>query len=326
MDLEIKRNSSKKRKLKLETIAAIYANYKEPEYLVDGLIAEGTINIICGQPKVGKSLIALSLAKGLSSGGRFLKKFKCSQSNVLYIDEDNGSGTIHKRTKSLRFSEKNKYLKISISRGYKIDDESDLLELKNIIKEESIDVVIFDSFVRIHSKEENSSSEMREISSIFRKLTKSGLVVIIIHHSGKQSMQGGFNNYSRGSSEIEAGADNIFTVLGNKKGIKFKSTAMRDSDNNTEVAFSLVEDKQKHLKFVNQSTKSKREQKDNKLEKDLLKLFKKNKTVQLSFENIDSQIYGGKKKKREILKKLIESKEIKEKNGAHNASYYSISE
>ncbi len=212
--------------LNVHTVADIF-QFPDLEFLVGGLMHKNTVVLISGDPKIGKSTFVLQLCKALCSGQKFLGSYQCLESRVLIIDEENGQSTLKKRFQSLGFHKSEKNLVVQCSMGFRIDNDEWFRQLSKFIQDEKINVVVFDSFVRIHSKEENSASEMKEVSQKLRTLANSGVTVIVIHHSGKSHEKGPKNPF-RGSQEIIAGVDSAFSLKKRGEQICFESTIQRD--------------------------------------------------------------------------------------------------
>lgn len=60
-------------------------------YLVDGLVIEGGVVLLSGPPKVGKSMVAASVALAVAQGGAALGGLSCRQSDVLLLSLDDAS-------------------------------------------------------------------------------------------------------------------------------------------------------------------------------------------------------------------------------------------
>src|ERR1019366_7595552 len=64
------------------------------------------------------------------------------------------------------------------------DHEKEIIAL---MKHHGIGFVVFDSLVRFHNKDENSSTDMRLILESFARINiETGASVLLIHHLGKQ--------------------------------------------------------------------------------------------------------------------------------------------
>jgi len=181
------------------------------EWVVEDMIAEGEYHIISGAPSSMKSMLALSMGYGISKGAEVLGR-KTVQKPVLYIDKENPVSLIKDRQVLLGIVDELN-LHYWGSWVFEIPTCFDSVYLK--LAEKYKPVMIFDSMIRLHALDENKATEMRQVSESFRRLCNLGATVIVLHHRGKPSVEGGRSPY-RGSSEIEAGCD-IAYCLAKKK-------------------------------------------------------------------------------------------------------------
>src|SRR5439155_216720 len=65
-------------------------------WLVEGLCARGALSLIAGQPKAGKSLVALALAGGVAAGEP-AAGIRCRPGAALVVDAENSEAEIHRR-------------------------------------------------------------------------------------------------------------------------------------------------------------------------------------------------------------------------------------
>ncbi len=181
-------------------------------YVVDTLVPEIAITAITADTGKGKSLIANELARCVASGESFLGEFKTKQGNVLIIDQEMNKYTIAERARNII----NGYtpLDYMCEQFWKIDDIEKYLKLKIKIIQNDYKLIIFDTFVTIHSGEENSAGDMREINTLLLKLIKeTGVTIIFIHHHRKQGKDQQYNqSTSRGSTEITAKVSSLLLV------------------------------------------------------------------------------------------------------------------
>lgn len=74
-------------------------NVKKPKFLIDGILTEGAVGFIAGEPKCYKSWIALDMALSVSTGAHFLDQFRVvNPGPVLYIQEEDPLPTLKSRT------------------------------------------------------------------------------------------------------------------------------------------------------------------------------------------------------------------------------------
>ncbi len=181
------------------------------EWVVEDMIAEGEYHLISGAPASMKSMLALSMAYGIRRGTEIFGR-QTVQKPVLYIDKENPVGLIKERWPLLKIvDESNLY--------YWGDWFYEIPNIPHIVFEKLADkykpVMIFDSLIRLHNLEENDATAMRGVSAFFRRLCNLGATVIVLHHQGKGSLEGGRSPF-RGSSEIAAGCDIAYCLTKKK--------------------------------------------------------------------------------------------------------------
>lgn len=177
-------------------------------WVVEGLFPMESISIISGNPGNFKTWITMDLARSIAEGTSFLGKFQTMQGGVLIVDEENAERVIKDRFIKLDVANNEKLPIYYLNRiGFKIDDKKDLEEVISFVKENDIKLVIFDSLVRIHSGDENTSQTMSKVMRSFQEVVKAGASVISTHHHRKGPSGPNPSQSLRGSSDILAGID-----------------------------------------------------------------------------------------------------------------------
>jgi|GEM_PF-4243595 len=307
----------------IETVADALRNYKERDFLVQNLIHEDTVNLIVGQPKSGKSFVMLFLSKALSEGSKFANMYTCKKSKVLIIDEDDGRHTVLSRCKSIGIV-KNDNILLMVGKGFQIDNDVDFKRLRDTIAKEDINVLVLDSFLKIHRKEENNASEMRDVTQRLRAIANLGVTVFVIHHAGKSF--NGIKNTARGSQEITAGMDTVYSI-GNKKGLIILSSSMlRDlKESDDIISLELVEKgKLMELKCVNKTSEP-RDRKDDAIRIEIVEALKKlNKPS--SIKDVVTALLNNHKESmiRRAMNRLVACGEVKKESTTHNKSLFTI--
>lgn len=185
-----------------------------PRFLIDGVIKEGSVILLSGVPKAGKSLIALLIAlsveHGLSWAGRDTLPGK-----VVYVAAEGGS-TMNGRIGALDL------LKGTHSSGFRMirravqladpEEVAFLIEaIKANLDGERPSLVILDTLARcIIGVEENSATAMGQVLRGVETIQEAlGTAVMVVHHLGKS---GGV----RGSTSLPAGVDHLIEVRDGK--------------------------------------------------------------------------------------------------------------
>lgn len=183
---------------------------KEIDWLVQDLIPSGAINILFGNPYVGKSILSMSLATALVTGqptwlGLPLKR----HGRVLYVDEENPEQDVFRRLQRLGIrpgdTPKFRYL---LDQGIRLDrDPGPLLEEVETFRPE---LLVIDSLTRVHTKDENSAGDMSKLfnDGIKPLSRKTGTTVLVLHHANKvDASDSTAYQRMRGSIDIGGSAD-----------------------------------------------------------------------------------------------------------------------
>lgn len=192
---------------------------KEPiEWIVEGVIARKSVNLLVGIPGCLKTWIALYLGRRVSAGDDFCGRHTM-MTPVFYIDRENPQGVIIQRLDLI--GRNNDF----IFWGLWSTPEPPPLghaDYLNIAEKEPL--IIFDSLLKFHSGEENSAKDMAQVSKKLAQLRDAGATVIILHHKGKSALTA-----YRGSSEIIGGVDAAYSLSKDKEGklLSFKGIKNR---------------------------------------------------------------------------------------------------
>jgi archaellum biogenesis ATPase FlaH len=172
------------------------------EFLVEGLIAVGTVTAITGESGCGKSTLATALASAVERGVPFagLPTRRCP---VLMLDRENPVSVIAERFDRLGIDDSPNFI---VWGGWCLEEATDPTSPLVVGWVESLEpkpLIIVDSFVAFNSGDENDATQTRSYMQGFRRLADLGATVIVIHHGGKSES----NKDYRGSSDIKASID-----------------------------------------------------------------------------------------------------------------------
>ena len=197
------------------------------QYLVQDILIPGWTYLLSGLPGTGKSLWALLLAIAVASGKPFLNTFQVSQPGpVLIIDSENPGSLLKERFDKMGIPD-NLPIKFLHYQDVCLDNDERLDDLLSLIGDEKPAMVILDSFLRFHSKSENSSDEMKIVTKGLSRIARVAGVepaTLTIHHAGKNPHR---NTISRGSTEINAGVDVEYGMTVSNNIITFQSFKTR---------------------------------------------------------------------------------------------------
>lgn len=182
----------------------------EPE-LIQGVLRRGHKLMITAASKAGKSFLMIELALCIAAGKRFLGKFLCARSKVLYINLEISELSFMNRINQVAKKyglEKEDYaenLKILHLRGESIPLKAMsgaliakmIEEYKNT--RESFSAVIFDPIYKITAGEENSAKDVGDFCNQLDKIAKQANCSPIYSHHHSKGDQGFKKAQDRGS-------------------------------------------------------------------------------------------------------------------------------
>ena len=209
------------------------------EFLIFGL-KRGTVGLLAGVSGAGKSFLILSWAvalvcRGLNNVGLDFK----NECGVLYVSLEDDEESVWDRLYSIlsgaaqeQINQVSRGLRIMCLYGKSFDMNTHTTDIAAFLAEnKDIGLVIFDTFSRSHSMNENSSGEMSTLlRTTFEKLAHEANVgVLILHHLSKSGSQSGDKSIDsiRGSGAIAANSrwKALMTVMSADESLTFSDPA-----------------------------------------------------------------------------------------------------
>jgi hypothetical protein len=213
-----------------QRLGLLLANVKRPVWLVDGILTEGAVGFIAGEPKSYKSWLGLDLALSVATGGNFLDYFRVVKPGpVLYIQEEDTPTILKDRTGKIWESKKTDRVRMVdgelvwlpsdgneefdpdilayIQQGFTISDGGWQEWLDNTMATgldgEPFRLVVMDTLMMVAGDvDENRSQEMT--TKIFKPMKqimrKHGASLQVVHHMRKTDPRAG--NGLRGGQKM----------------------------------------------------------------------------------------------------------------------------
>lgn len=224
------RNAGSDIKLKPLTLQELYdLEFPPIKWLAKDLVPAGMMGAITGESNSYKSFMTLALAQAVATGTPYLGHYDVEQQGkVLIVDEENDLRLIEKRFKDMGVEPHENIIFLSRS-GIRLDNEKHLQALQQVIEDINPVLVVLDSLVRFHSKDENSASEMSKVTRAIGTLTSQERSVVFIHHHKKEqagSKNSGTNSV-RGSTDIFASLDFHLGIKRNSDGLTVQQHKLR---------------------------------------------------------------------------------------------------
>jgi hypothetical protein len=190
----------------------------ERRWLIEDLWADQAVGIIGGEPKCGKSFLALDLLVAVASGAPCLRRFAAVRRGpvLLYAAED-ALHLVRTRLEGLcraaGVTLTDLPIHVITAPSLRLDLADDRHQLQTTIADLRPVLLVLDPFVRLHRIDENASSEVAPLLAYLRELQRRfALAVVLVHHArkGAGTLRGG--QALRGSSELHAWGDSNLYV------------------------------------------------------------------------------------------------------------------
>jgi hypothetical protein len=188
-------------------------DFGDQTWLVENLISKPGIVALSGNPGDFKTWLCIHIAAMIARGEPVFGKFAAEKGAVLIIDEEDHLRQIKSRLASLSISSDDSIYYVSQA-GIKIDEPATVEKIVREAKERNVTLVMLDSLVRVHSKDENSATQIAIVFQSLQGFIRAGISVLFTHHHRKELGFGPRNPAQslRGSSDILAAVDGHFTV------------------------------------------------------------------------------------------------------------------
>lgn len=196
----------------------------DKNFLIEGFLYPGSVNMVYSPPAQFKSLLAVGMGFALSNGHNFLG-MKTKKAGVLYLDGENSQKIMKERAEQIHKGmglKRNKFPLYFLKGGLLMDAKKNinlpfLVEIEALIKKENIKVLFFDTLHRFCLYDENSADDLSKLyTEVFKPLADTlGVAIVFLHHSTKS---GGY----RGSGDFLGMVDVSYRVERREKTGEFK--------------------------------------------------------------------------------------------------------
>jgi RecA-family ATPase len=197
-------------------VLAAHALASRPEaerWLIEQVWMDQSVGIVGGEPKLGKSLAALSMAVSLASGAPYLGRFRVAQTGrtLLFAAED-AQHIVRARLEALCFgldlALADLDIQVITAPRMRIDSTDHQKSLADTLAAIRPKLLILDPFVRLHTRDENQCAEVAPLLGFLRDLQRTfEVAVAVVHHTRKGAGRTRGGQALRGSSEFHAWVD-----------------------------------------------------------------------------------------------------------------------
>jgi hypothetical protein len=185
----------------------------EHRWLIDGLWAAEAVGIVGGEPKCGKSFLALDMAVAVAAGRPCLRRFAVPQAGrvLLYAAED-ALPVVRQRLEGIAAAAGVALADLDIhvitAPTLRLDLAADQERLAATAAQLRPRLLVLDPLVRLHRIDENAAAEVAPLLAYLRELQRRlALAVVLVHHARKGAGNVRAGQALRGSSELHAWGD-----------------------------------------------------------------------------------------------------------------------
>ena len=218
------------------------------QWLVEGLWGRQAVGIIGGEPKCGKSFLALDLAVAVAAGVPCLRRFPSVQPGpVLMFAAEDAGHIVRRRLQGISAAADADFEALDIAvidvPVLRLDHAADRKRLVETVERHGPSLLVLDPLVRLHGVDENAVSEIAPILGFLRDVQRrSGAAVLLVHHARKSAASRP-GQALRGSSELHAWGDNNL-YLRRRDGKIVMTVEHRAAPGLADVAIELADDGQ----------------------------------------------------------------------------------
>ena len=184
----------------------------QPRWLVESLWSHQAVGFVAGQPKLGKTWLALDLALSVATGTPCLDTFAVTEPGdvLVYLAED-PPAMVRQRLAGLcqhrGLNVETLAVHVITAVSLRLDLEDDRQRLEEVVRQLRPRLLVLDPLVRLHRRDENHAGEIAELLSFLRALQRThALAVLVVHHLRKGTARRG-GQALRGSGDLHAWTD-----------------------------------------------------------------------------------------------------------------------
>jgi hypothetical protein len=201
--------------LPVEPVYRLTAQGYEQPWLVEQLWGEQSVGVIGGEPKCGKSTMALDLAVAVASGTPCLRRFAVPRpGRVLLFAAEEPPHIVRQRIEGISHAAgvalEHLDVQVITAPRLRLDLDDDTRRLAHTVAALRPRLLVLDPFVRMHRCDENVSGAVAPLLDYLRQLQRQfQLAVLVVHHARKGANNVRAGQALRGSSEFHAWADSL---------------------------------------------------------------------------------------------------------------------
>jgi AAA domain len=197
----------------------------EPTWMIEGLWGAEAVGIIGGEPKCGKTFLALDLAVAVATGAPCLRHFPTRRTGavLLYAAEDS-TIILRQRLQGIAAAAGVDFESLDIHiicvPALRLDRADHQRALRATVARLRPILLSLDPFVRLHAIDENAAGEVAPLLAYLRTLQREfHTSVVLAHHARKGAGHERGGQALRGSSDLHAWGDSNLYLRRHAKGV-----------------------------------------------------------------------------------------------------------
>ena len=184
----------------------------EVMWLIEGLWSAQAVGIIGGEPKCGKSFLALDLAVSVASGTPCLRHFATRQCGPVLLFAAEDTHILRQRLEGITAAAGADFHSLDVHvitvPTLRLDNPEQQRALHATVAGLKPKLLVLDPLVRLHGIDENLAAEVAPLLGYLRSLQRSHrTAVVLVHHARKGAAHERGGQALRGSSELHAWGD-----------------------------------------------------------------------------------------------------------------------
>ena len=185
---------------------------RQQQWLIDGLWGRQAVGIVGGEPKCGKSFLALDIAVAVAAGVPCLRRFAADRPGpVLMFAAEDAGHIVRTRLHGIAKAAGARFETLDIAvidvPTLRLDHRNDRQRLGETVQRIGPRLLILDPLVRLHGVDENAAAEVAPILGFLRDIQRRFETAVLLVHHARKSGATRPGQALRGSSELHAWGD-----------------------------------------------------------------------------------------------------------------------